>query len=509
MASKPASKKTNTKPKSNVAKPTLASKLKLPKKSFLIVIILIFVAALGYLFLRLSRASIEGASWTADQFQLHGGSVTTKADGRKAWVSSDPNAFASVVDGEWMAARGDQAWCLDVRLETDASAKIEIDVFSSVPDASGNTLLTRNLWTVRAKGQEQLLCPQNAWTAWNSNVPKQLDAGALTRTVNIIVNGGSGGETEGGTIAVFKIARALVPGTYMQLPAPPPATTTTPSQNQQTTVAPQDQPNVCPTYTLGLNSSGDCVKYAQGLLNSALRLTGTKDQLAVDGNYGTRTVNAVKMFQGSIGKTGNANDGIIGAGTWPKLIERANANLTVAPPTEAVQPCVANASDTSCTQNPPYAKKHASEADRTKLVFYKPHNKGIEPDPKYYNTGDKGYFAVPWDDRVKANIRVCAWYSADNSVRNDMDRTWKVKMQTKGLVSPAGLTDHVLTFTIKKGETKDCIDWKPTVSFSPFGFWKGTDDMKVQIVRVEPGSLSSIAPGWNGYLEKINMVANY
>ena len=353
--------------------------------------------------------------------------------------------------------------------------------------------------------QEVLLCPQNAdpYHLYSDNgiVPKQLDQGAIIRSAQVGINGG--------TVAVFKIARSLVPGTYVPLPAPAPVTTTTPSQNQQTNVSPADQPTVCPTYTLGLNSSGNCVGYAQGLLNAALRLTGTRDQLAIDNNYGTRTQNAVKMFQASIGKTGNANDGIIGAGTWPKLIERANANVSAVVPSQTVQPCVANASDTSCTQNPPRAIKHASEADRTKLVFYKPHNKGIEPDPKYYNTGDKGYFAVPWDDRVKANIRVCAWYSADNSVRNDMDRTWKVKMQTKGLVSPAGLTDHVLTFTIKKGETKDCIDWKPAVSFSPFGFWKGTDDMKVQIVRVEPGSLSSIAPGWNGYLEKINMVANY
>ncbi len=62
--------------------------------------------------------------------------------------------------------------------------------------------------------------------------------------------------------------------------------------------------------TLRKGSTGTAVRELQKLLN----LTGAG--LTVDGDFGTKTLNAVKAFQKENGLT---VDGVVGAKTWAKL----------------------------------------------------------------------------------------------------------------------------------------------------------------------------------------------
>lgn len=72
--------------------------------------------------------------------------------------------------------------------------------------------------------------------------------------------------------------------------------------------------------TLGQGDFGQTVKFLQQLLNNAL-YSNSQDKnkrLIVDGVFGEKTEEAVRIFQGS------NNDGIVGAKTWHALGIYAN-----------------------------------------------------------------------------------------------------------------------------------------------------------------------------------------
>ena len=63
----------------------------------------------------------------------------------------------------------------------------------------------------------------------------------------------------------------------------------------------------CRSVTFGQGSSGTCVKYIQTIVNSF------EGGLAVDGQYGPKTANAVRLFQS---RWHDGVDGIVGPQTW-------------------------------------------------------------------------------------------------------------------------------------------------------------------------------------------------
>lgn len=68
-------------------------------------------------------------------------------------------------------------------------------------------------------------------------------------------------------------------------------------------------------YTLRVGSTGLGVQKMQGYLN---RLNVPSPNLAVDGNYGQRTADAVRVFQATHGLSA---DGVIGNKTWDMIIQ--------------------------------------------------------------------------------------------------------------------------------------------------------------------------------------------
>ncbi len=68
-------------------------------------------------------------------------------------------------------------------------------------------------------------------------------------------------------------------------------------------------------YTLRIGSVGLGVQKIQMYLN---RLNVPSPNLTVDGNYGQRTANAVRIFQAA---SGLSADGVVGNNTWDKIIQ--------------------------------------------------------------------------------------------------------------------------------------------------------------------------------------------
>lgn len=74
----------------------------------------------------------------------------------------------------------------------------------------------------------------------------------------------------------------------------------------------------CKQVTFRQGSSGQCVKNIQGMVSAQLLHGDTSGYLVVDGNYGSKTADYVKVFQA---QSGLKADGVVGPQTWSKLCE--------------------------------------------------------------------------------------------------------------------------------------------------------------------------------------------
>jgi len=72
----------------------------------------------------------------------------------------------------------------------------------------------------------------------------------------------------------------------------------------------------CRSYTFAQGSSGQCVKDIQGLLNYDLVGLNSSKYLVVDGQYGPKTRDYVKLWQGM---NGLPTDGVVGPQTWNQV----------------------------------------------------------------------------------------------------------------------------------------------------------------------------------------------
>lgn len=77
-----------------------------------------------------------------------------------------------------------------------------------------------------------------------------------------------------------------------------------------------------PGYALSQGASGDAVRCVQSYLNATAK--GRWATLVIDGNFGSKTKDAVIAFQATYGLK---PDGVVGAATWPVLVTEFNKTL--------------------------------------------------------------------------------------------------------------------------------------------------------------------------------------
>ncbi|MBP9826938.1 peptidoglycan-binding protein [Candidatus Saccharibacteria bacterium] len=395
-------------------------------------VIIIFALAFGYLLVRLSEASKDSSQWLAGTpaFGINGGSIKDKDGGRKAWVASKGN-YAAVIDQEYIATRGNQIYCFSPRQETDANVLMRFTITSSAGRVSAT-----DAWS-NGKGNQMLVC---------TTIERELDNN-ISRVARLdIIDGG-------GAVAVFSIGRSLVPGTYVDFPTPappPPVVPSAPTPSSNDVPANQVYED-CPNYTIAKGNANECVGFAQNLLNTALRLSGTA-RLDIDKIYGDKMVATVKQFQGTANK--NA-DGIIGPNTWTALINRykevISAQPTAAP---AATPAPSNPSSKTTLDQGTIETIQSTAQDRA--------NRSAE----LYNSTDGWKYEVDIYVPGKSSIWLCldSRVSNTSSVYKNADyaRTYTFSLYSSFYNTRSDFSVGIPAKKATNGSTTKCIEttWK-------------------------------------------------
>jgi hypothetical protein len=281
-----------TKPKvtrSNVAKSSsktglLSKKIKFNWKIAAVVGV-ILVAALGYLFVRLSSASggiryYDASKWSTSGSGLAGEPIT-KNDGSRA--------IGSVVSGSEDIVRaainitGSYYSSTEYCLELATSGNTEVSAFTFVNDTTKLSLYEKNV------------------PASNGKIKKcfWLDSRAAAASKKITFQARSAAGQKFYFYGLTEKAQYVVQGEKNAQNNPP-----------ATTQSPAPQLN-CATMVNGQGNQNGCVT----LIQQRLKDLGY-DPGPVDGIYGSKTASAVKLFQSRSGLT---QDGVVGPQTWNAL----------------------------------------------------------------------------------------------------------------------------------------------------------------------------------------------
>lgn len=311
--------------KQNLAKKSLLAKTRKFDLRIVGVIIVVLVIAIGYLFVRLSKAATEvpckqpthttncyrlpGEGYT----QAGGGTLINKYDGTTSWTAG-VNHYLTMTD--YVNSNSMIKYCYYVQFTSDYGTKYQIEVqnkTAGVQQASRTEQVSKS----PANNPQTVKCTDPFREVSSSDGSTRPNYGSTTPQKNEVKF-----KVLSGTALVYKMTRVLVagdntvpvsqpaPGAAKSATTPAPAVTPAPA-----TPAPVATPQ-CPDRTFSQGVQDNCVI----LIQQRLKDLGY-DPGAVDGIFGEKTFNAVKVFQQ---KSNMTVDGVVGPGTWRRLFD-ANA----------------------------------------------------------------------------------------------------------------------------------------------------------------------------------------
>lgn len=311
--------------KSNVAKKNIGRTgflVNKPKFNWKIaaVVGVIIVAALGYLYVRLSSAAKEvlctGPSMSTNCFYYaksasrSGGQTISKTTGASSWTGTQ-NDSITFHDKVYGSITTD--YCFDMKVTSKPGVTTKYTI--TWKNVTTNTSKSRSFsegsttQTLRCVGRSVV----NGWSSilTNQEIKLSIEQGSVIVYRMIRYWNGSSVTSSSPTMPVTASSR---PGTK-------PATSTTPSSSTTPGTKPSSTPSSTPTpVNTGLcggtntwqqGSSGDCVKLIQKRLSDL-----GYDPGPIDGIYGEKTYSAVKVFES---KNGMTVDGIVDTRTWSML----------------------------------------------------------------------------------------------------------------------------------------------------------------------------------------------
>lgn len=284
-------------PKTRVAKSTAIKRGAKFDWKVIVGISVVLVAALGYLYVRLSRAAGGDLSWNlsaATNVVVVAGEKAQKADGRAGvgTLSVSGNQFAAAeAPYHRSSKRNGSQYCVEGYAASTATVGVETADYSM----NGRNLLGVTHQTGSparvSRGNFSVCSYVNDHVLTNISNP-------LTRIRASIVSDNNAGRSYIFRVYTVGLGIGGTTPTPNVTPAPPVASNSTLCQGQN---------------VFGLGSQGDCVRLIQQQLVNLGYNIGSR---GVDGYFGQDTVNAVKAYQN---KAGLPVDGAVGVQTWNSM----------------------------------------------------------------------------------------------------------------------------------------------------------------------------------------------
>ncbi len=302
--------------KTNVAKSgVLSKKLKFNWK-IVGLIAVVLVLALGFLYVRLSRASGIGTISVDDIKKTDGASQGTKVNGTKVIygpgfgsVNTYPNVGLGNSGG--LLAYPDADTTYQVTLfDSDNDGFVARGNASITARCASNDLSVEQVTTGVVKAPFTLSLPVPAGhikKMCGPNEPVKLEVGISTGDYI------TGIRVVGAAPTPVSDSAAKTRAATTPTSNPAPATTPPPAANPAAKAPAPATPTPlnCATMVNGQGNQNACVTFIQQRLKDLGYDPGT-----VDGIYGEKTTSAVKVFQS---KSGLPKDGVVGTNTWNAL----------------------------------------------------------------------------------------------------------------------------------------------------------------------------------------------
>lgn len=303
---KPLTKSTKSKSKSRIAGLSTLNKKRKFNWKIAIIIVVVLVAALGYLFVRLSQAGNSlGVMSAAKLTPGFGAHRTTKADGTPVIAGA---GYASTVisylqtNGKYYPS-GSETY------------QFSVTIFDGDYDGPKNGLVGDG-----GGASISITCSQGGNVISRST----LSSAPAPHTITTTLNRSRIQEkcNDAGSPHLF-ISVGISPGDYItgisvenitaptQAPAQPDVSLGAPSPAP---APPAPAPNTpdCANMNNGIGNQNFCVSMIQ------LKLKQLGYGIEVDGIYGQKTADNVKLFQQ---KTGLTQDGVVGPRTWARMVQ--------------------------------------------------------------------------------------------------------------------------------------------------------------------------------------------